>query len=116
MYLESLEQSAFTLCPCGNNPETHRLWEALHSGSIPVLERCGGQGSSGWYEFLHKHIPHLIIIDSWHDLSAVLGRYDANQTTLDQLQVLVYVEFQRYLKFVSRAVAKAAVQAWNISM
>ena len=35
-YHENLGKYNFTLCPWGNGIDTHRFWEALYSGSIPV--------------------------------------------------------------------------------
>jgi len=37
-YIEVLKQSKLTLCPSGHNPEQYRIWEAMASGSIPVVE------------------------------------------------------------------------------
>ncbi len=39
-YQSILHDSVFTFIPCGNNPETFRVWEALQSDSIPIIERC----------------------------------------------------------------------------
>ena len=38
-YAGILRRSYFTLCPAGNNPESHRVYEAIESGSIPVMLR-----------------------------------------------------------------------------
>ncbi len=38
IYLEYLNNSLFTLCPHGNGIDTHRIWEALYSGSIPITK------------------------------------------------------------------------------
>jgi hypothetical protein len=35
-YLNNLKKYNFTLCPWGNGIDTHRLWEAMYSGSIPI--------------------------------------------------------------------------------
>jgi hypothetical protein len=35
-YHENLNKYNFTLCPWGNGIDTHRMWEALYSGSIPI--------------------------------------------------------------------------------
>jgi hypothetical protein len=35
-YHENLKKYNFTLCPWGNGVDTHRMWEALYSGSIPI--------------------------------------------------------------------------------
>ncbi len=37
-YLNVLRQSKFTLCPSGKNPEQYRIWEAIMTGSIPIIE------------------------------------------------------------------------------
>ena len=36
-YVDDLKNSTFVLCPPGNGPDTHRVWEALYSGSIPIV-------------------------------------------------------------------------------
>lgn len=36
-YIDSLRRSLFCLCPSGIGPNTIRLWEAIGSGSIPVI-------------------------------------------------------------------------------
>ena len=36
-YKNDLQKYQFILCPWGNGIDTHRIWEALYSGSIPVV-------------------------------------------------------------------------------
>ena len=36
-YLEALRQHHFVLCPPGAGEDTHRMWEALYCGAIPVV-------------------------------------------------------------------------------
>ena len=36
-YERDLLTSNFVLCPEGNGIDTHRVWEALYSGSIPIV-------------------------------------------------------------------------------
>jgi hypothetical protein len=38
VYLENLNNSTFCVCPDGNGIDTHRLWEALYVGCIPIVE------------------------------------------------------------------------------
>jgi hypothetical protein len=38
-FLESLVRHRFVLCPPGNGVDTHRLWESLLAGAIPVVKR-----------------------------------------------------------------------------
>lgn len=37
IYIENLKNINFTLTPHGNGRDTHRFWESLYSGSIPVV-------------------------------------------------------------------------------
>lgn len=37
-YLRSIKKSKFVLCPRGNGIDTHRLWETLYMGSIPIIK------------------------------------------------------------------------------
>jgi hypothetical protein len=36
-YLIGLRENSFVLCPQGNGIDTHRLWETLYMGGIPVI-------------------------------------------------------------------------------
>lgn len=38
-YLRRLRSSAFVVCPEGNGKDTHRLWETLYMGGIPIVKR-----------------------------------------------------------------------------
>jgi len=38
-YLQNLRTSSFVLCPEGNGIDTHRLWETLYMGGIPIIIR-----------------------------------------------------------------------------
>jgi len=37
-YQNNLKNHKFVLCPWGNGVDTHRIWEAIYSGSIPVIK------------------------------------------------------------------------------
>lgn len=37
-YLNKLKTNQFTLCPWGNGVDTHRFWETLYAGSVPVTK------------------------------------------------------------------------------
>lgn len=37
-YQDNIKNHKFVLCPWGNGVDTHRIWEALYSGSIPVIK------------------------------------------------------------------------------
>lgn len=54
------------LCPIGNGIDTHRLWEVLYAGRVPVVIR------EGYYPIydLYAELP-IIILDHLNDLSDV---------------------------------------------
>lgn len=37
-YLTEMKQHSYVACPVGNSPDTHRFWEALYLGCIPVVD------------------------------------------------------------------------------
>lgn len=48
----------FVVCPRGNGIDTHRFWETLYRGSIPIVE------SSDWAKYFQSHgVPMLIVSD-----------------------------------------------------
>lgn len=51
----------WTLCPRGAGKDTHRLWEALYLGSIPVVLKST-------ISQLYKDLP-VIQLDNWNQLS-----------------------------------------------
>jgi hypothetical protein len=36
-YISYIQRSKFVICPPGNGPDTHRLWETIASGAIPIV-------------------------------------------------------------------------------
>ena len=51
----------WTLCPRGAGEDTHRLWEALYLGSIPVVVRSA-------LSPLYDDLP-VIQLDAWSELT-----------------------------------------------
>ena len=37
-FLKDIRNHEFVLCPRGNGVDTHRLWETLYMGSIPIVK------------------------------------------------------------------------------
>ena len=60
-YLKTLKQAEFTLSPRGNGLDTHRLWESLYVGTIPIVK-------SSTLDPLYEDLPVLIIQD-WNLLN-----------------------------------------------
>ena len=60
-YLDSCRQANFVLCPRGVGEDTHRLWETIFLGSIPIVIR------SPLMSFFEEHIP-IMLVDSWEEI------------------------------------------------
>lgn len=63
-YCEAISTLYFSCCPMGNGFDTHRFWESLYYGAIPIVK------SHFFYTCLQKTYPNIpmIIIDEWKDL------------------------------------------------
>ena len=71
-----LMECQFGLAPCGNNPETHRLWEYLLYGVIPIIEHCpviSGRLFPPERNFLHWFSRDAwLTVRDWSHLAEVL--------------------------------------------
>ncbi|MCP5469297.1 MAG: hypothetical protein H7A36_02190 [Chlamydiales bacterium] len=63
-FLEEVMRSKYTLCPRGNGIDTHRVWEALFLGSIPVLK-------SNALDPLYEGLP-VLIVKEWEEVTKEL--------------------------------------------
>jgi hypothetical protein len=63
-YLDELAVHQFCVCPRGNGIDTHRLWECLYLGVIPIVER------SLHTEYWQKTcgLP-LVLVDDWLEVT-----------------------------------------------
>jgi hypothetical protein len=60
-FLREIKAHAFVLCPRGNGLDTHRLWETLYMGSIPIVKRDVGNR-----EF--EDMP-ICFVDDWEQVT-----------------------------------------------
>jgi hypothetical protein len=60
-FLREIRNHTFVLCPRGNGVDTHRLWETLYMGSIPIVKR-----DIALREF--EDLP-ICFIDSWEEVT-----------------------------------------------
>ena len=59
-YIKDLNRYKFIFCPWGNGFDTHRIWEALYCGSIPITKTH--------LSLSFKNLP-IISFDNFDDLS-----------------------------------------------
>lgn len=60
-YILALTTYQFCLCPAGNGIDTHRIWESLYMGCIPIVKKCLT------YEYL-EGLP-VMFVDHWNEIS-----------------------------------------------
>ena len=60
-FLREIKAHSFVLCPRGNGIDTHRLWETLYMGSIPIVRR-----DIAYEEF--DDLP-ICFINNWSDIT-----------------------------------------------
>lgn len=63
-YLSDIKSHYFVVCPSGNGIDTHRLWETLYLGRIPVIKRNQN------IEFF-SDLP-ILVVDDW---AQITGNY-----------------------------------------
>jgi len=61
-YINELSKHKFAVCPLGNGPDTHRLWECIYLGVIPIVEKT---------PFLYPHFKDLpiLFIDKYQNIT-----------------------------------------------
>jgi hypothetical protein len=97
-FQDAVANSAFTLCPCGNNAETHRLWEALLAVFIPVQEDCADTKSQAKFiAFVRRVLPDIIFIKNWNDLHSMLDKYEKDTVGLNLKQTSLYSAFMNLI-------------------
>jgi hypothetical protein len=62
-YLDLLGTHRFAACPRGNGLDTHRFWESLYLGVVPVVERTGL--AEHWAA---QGLP-VVIVDAWSEVT-----------------------------------------------
>lgn len=90
-HLRSIAESSFVFAPCGNVMETHRAYEALLLGAIPIVENCEGEPNSSFWPF-----KQLLIAGGPSKMVHFVERYAHNNVAIDNLQKLVLKRWKLY--------------------
>jgi hypothetical protein len=56
-YFQELTESTYIICPKGNGIDTHRVWESLYAGAVPVVEKN--------INFEKLKFPNIVVIDNF---------------------------------------------------
>lgn len=60
-FLKTIASSTFVVSPRGNGLDTHRLWEALYLGSIPIVKTSSIDG-------LYEGLP-VLVVEDWSQVN-----------------------------------------------
>lgn len=61
-YYKGLQEHKYVLCPPGNSKESHRMWESLYCGAIPVV---ADNASNAYFA---KMFP-ILVVERWSDIT-----------------------------------------------
>ena len=110
-YVQSLASSKLVMCPSGKNPEQYRIWEAIMSGAIPVVEKSENilqnvlhpsyglqffcsDSYTHWF-LRHLKAPVLFVKDWERDIPSILSMSDEKlQIIQNDLYVWYYSMIQ----------------------
>lgn len=91
-FIKNMHHSHFTFAPRGNGWDTHRAWESLYLGSIPIVHTSAS-------DKLFDDLP-VLIVDSWDDISEEFLKekldeieskeYNLNKLNFDYWQNLIF--------------------------
>lgn len=89
-FLREIKSSKFILCPRGNGIDTHRIWEALYMGSIPIVK----------YENAHHLFTDLpiLFIENWNQITKnnLVEKYEEimySDWNLEKLKINYWTNF-----------------------
>ena len=89
LWLKAISEHKFVLVPFGNGLDTHRMYEVLIMGGIPVTRRssissCYDDSDNVFGNSSRGSIP-IVILESWEDLSK--SRLDAEWERIVQTPI-----------------------------
>lgn len=88
-FLRDIKAHTFVLCPRGNGVDTHRLWETLYMGSIPILRK-----DIAYMDFMD--LP-ICFVDNWEEINMEFlqkekERIHNQQWNLDKLKIGYWID------------------------
>ena len=103
-YIAAMARSKLVICPAGpETPDTFRLYEALESGCIPIVDMQDGRGNDRkdyWYKVFGKGFP-LAMVDSWYSIDDVMNlellNYDTRKVEINKWWINYKISFKEEL-------------------
>ena len=98
-YMQALLDSTFTLAPSGHNPECFRLYEAVETGSIPVISLGKDYSRHSCKDSLiHWLDSPIIVLDDWNNAIPTLQKLMSDPEALDQRQAELRSWYDQYMR------------------
>ena len=83
-YLLNLHSSVYCLAPWGNGSDTHRFWESLYSGTIPVTKSCIHYES-------FSDFP-MILVDSYDEINSIQQDFNFFEKNIEKLNINWWID------------------------
>lgn len=96
-FVNDLSKYQFNLCPEGNGIDTHRFWESLMIGVVPIVEK-----NNLIKNFYNHNIP-MLVLDKWEDLLKFTKKelneiYLSNKNKLKNNDYIYLDYWEKYIK------------------
>ena len=88
-HIQRLSEYVSCACPQGNGVDTHRLWESLYTGCVPVVIRSPFIDTLMYY--FGDDLP-LIILDSWEEYDT-----EKNVPKVERIEALTVDYYRRQI-------------------
>ena len=91
-YCKNMSKCKFIVCPPGNGVDTHRLWEALYMGCIPITLK---------HRIYRDYNLPIIQVNRWEEVTPeLLEKYSYNNDNMEQLYMTywknrIFEEFKK---------------------
>jgi hypothetical protein len=84
----------YVACPRGNGLDTHRFWETLYRGSIPIVR------DSTWARLIKSHGIPLLVVDKWSADSVIASLNDSTYSGFNPEEIpALWVDYWKNLFF-----------------
>ena len=88
VYIKNLAHYKFNICPPGNGIDTHRIWESLLVGTVPIVKK-----NEFTTNLINNSVP-LLELENWNDLLS----YNKKQLDKIYLNLSSKIDMQKVTK------------------
>jgi hypothetical protein len=91
-----MQDSVFALCPKGHSVEQFRIYEAIESGAIPVLEANNGKLQAKMPEtFLED--SGILIVDDWANVARAMVNATTDKVAINTRQTKLQTWYKAFM-------------------